>query len=125
MQEWAHRIQATHSLDDLAELCRVYLATWYPADLGRVPEECRPTRVKGSDDIFFWRDRLLEMYCARAATDEGEHGMRDMLAFFAAAADRALHLRGTFDPLATIPPLFSDNSIPRLFTSAHTGGDGA
>jgi hypothetical protein len=121
MLEWHQRIAATGNLDDLLEACRVFLATWFPEDLGRLPERCRPTRVKGADDIFFWRDRLVEVYCGGAAKDDGESRLRDMLAFFAAAADRASYLHANFDPLATIPPLFSDNSMPRLFTSAHSG----
>ena len=124
MQEWMQRIQGATHLGEILETTRVYMAAWFPEDLGRVPAECRPTRIKGPDDLFFWRDRLLEVYCAHTSAEDGDNGVRDLLAFFAAAADRATQLGGTFDPLATIPPLFSDNSIPRLFTSAHSGVEG-
>ena len=123
MHEWPHRIAHTTNVDELLEVARVYLATWFPEELGRVPHECRPTRVKGLDDVYFWRDRLVESYCGGAAKVEGD-AVRDLLAFFAAAADRASELRAnSFDPLSTIPPLFSDNSIPRLFTSSHSGAE--
>jgi hypothetical protein len=121
MHEWQLRIAHTEYLEDLVELARVYLATWSPENLGRVPEECRPTRVKGVDDLFFWRDRLVGVYCGGGVKDDSDSLIRDLLAFFAAAGDRAYTLRESFDPLRTMPPLFSDNSIPRLFTSAQTG----
>lgn len=121
MNEWHQRIAHTDSIDRLLELARVYLATWSPESLGKVPEDCRPSRVKGVDDIFFWRDRLVDVYCGGAVKDDSDSLIRDLLGFFAEAGDRAFALRETFDPLRTIPPLFSDNSIPRLFTSAQAG----
>lgn len=123
MHECHQRIARADSPDELLHITRDYLASWPPEALGKVPEECRPARVKGLDDLYFWRDRLVDTYCGGAVRTDNDSLIRELLAFFAAASDRAQDLKQTFDPMKTIPPLFSDNSIPRLFTSAQAGAD--
>ena len=123
MHECYQRIARADSPDELLGITRDYLASWQPETLGKIPEECRPSRVKGVDDLHFWRDRLVDTYCSGAGRTDNESLIRDLLAFFAAASDRAQALKHTFDPMKTIPQLFSDNSIPRLFTSAQAGAD--
>ena len=121
MHECHQRIARADSPDELLGTTREYLASWQPEMLGKVPEECRPTRVKGIDDLYFWRDRLVDAYCSGAVRTDNDSLIRDLLAFFAAASDRAQGMKQPFDPMTTPPPFFSDNSIPRLFTSAQAG----
>lgn len=118
MNTWQQHLWRIKSVDELLAASRDYLASWSPEALARLPECCRPGRIKGVDDVFFWRDTLLGEYCTRAARDDAESLIRDLLAYFSAAAERADALHVAFDPMKTIPPLFSDKSIPRLFTSA-------
>ena len=123
MHECHQRIARAGSPDELLGITRDYLASWQPEMLGKVPEECRPARVKGIDDLYFWRDRLVDVYCSGAVRTDNDSLIRDLLAFFAAASDCAQVMRQPSDPMKTLQPLFSDNSIPRLFTSAQSGVD--
>lgn len=122
MNTWQQNFSSVKSIDDLIGVTREYLASWSPDALARLPERCRPGRIKGVDDIFFWRDHLVGEYCAGAAKDDTESLIRALIAYFSAACEHAAALQGESDPLQTIPPLLSDKSIPRLFTSAMAGG---
>jgi hypothetical protein len=39
---------------------RDFLATFGPEHLARLPEECRPGRIKGEDDIAYWSCKLAQ-----------------------------------------------------------------
>ncbi len=123
MNNWHDRIEDIEDQDDLLALAREYLASWSPAALGMIPEQARPTQVKGTDDLAYWHQRLVDCYCTGAAKGRESELVRDMLQFFAFALQHAAELRG-------VPPiseheaatrLFSERSVPKLFTSAMMG----
>ena len=124
MTNWHDRIVDIEDQDDLLALARDYLASWSPEALAMVPEHARPTQVKGTDDLAYWHQRLVDCYCTGAAKGRESELVRDMLQFFAFALQHAAELRG-------VPPiseheaatrLFSERSVPKLFTSAMAGG---
>ena len=66
---WHRQIEATGSVDEVLMTIRDYLATITPEELARLPETCRPGRVKGDDDIEYWTFKLSRQPGAPA--DEG------------------------------------------------------
>lgn len=118
MNTWQQHLLRSGTVGEVLSISREYLASWSPVTLASVPEDCRPGRIKGVDDVYFWRDQLLGKYCEGAARGHAESLIRDLLAYFSAAAERAEALHVEFDPLKTIPALFSDKSIPRLLQPA-------
>lgn len=124
MTNWHDRIDDIEDQDDLLALARDYLASWSPEALAMIPEQARPLQVKGTDDLAYWHQRLVDCYCTGAAKGRESELVRDMLQFFAFALQRAAELRG-------VPPisdheaatrLFSERSVPKLFTSAMAAG---
>ena len=124
MITWNERIEGTEGQDELLALARDYLASWPPEALAMIPEHARPTQVKGTDDLAHWHQHLVECYCTGAAKGHESERVRDMLQFFAFSLQHAAELRG-------VPPiteheaatrLFSERSVPKLFTSAMMGG---
>lgn len=123
MTSWAERIEGAEEQDDLIAVARDYLASWSPHELAMIPEQARPMQVKGTDDLAYWHQRLVDCYCTGAARGRESERVRGMLQFFALALQRAAEQRG-------VPPiseheaaarLFSERSVPKLFTSAMTG----
>jgi hypothetical protein len=123
MMNWHPAIQSCETPDELLSVARDYLASWEPEELAIVPSQARPTQVKGIDDIAYWHQRLVDCYVTGGARGQGMEEVRSMLHFFALAAQRAAELRG-------VPPsgehegvarLFSERSVPKLFTSALSG----
>ena len=72
---WQRRMGAVESPEQVVALTRDYLASFSPAYLGRLPVDCRPTRIKYADDIEFWAHQLVQRY----ANDNGELVDGDLL----------------------------------------------
>jgi hypothetical protein len=123
MNPWSARLEQSSSHMDLLSVARDYVDSWEPEELALLPDEARPQRIKGVDDLAYWHQRLVDGYCRMPLANPGIESLRDMLHFFAFAIRRAAELEG-------VPPigeddgaawLFSERSVPKLFTSAMTG----
>jgi hypothetical protein len=51
---WHLEIEDAGTIGDAVTLMRDYLARVTPQQLARLPESCRPLRVKAEDDIEYW-----------------------------------------------------------------------
>lgn len=123
MLQWHQRVEACEDAGQLLGVAREFLAGWKPQDLAAVPAQARPTQVKGIDDIAYWHQRLVDCYVTGAAQGQGSEQVRGMLHFFSLAIQRASELGGA-PPAAErdgVGQLFSERSVPKLFTSAMTG----
>ena len=87
MQHWSRELTRARTVAELVTITEDYLAQWPPKDIARIPERCRPGRIKSAEDICFWYVRLAEEYVSQAAAlDSDLH--REMLGFFVTAAER-------------------------------------
>jgi hypothetical protein len=89
MIDWIQKIGLVRSQLELLELSREYLASWFHEDLALIPEACRPTRLRDTDDLHYWSDRLAESFCEGAVHGEKPDLHRQMLAYFMTAAARS------------------------------------
>lgn len=89
MTTWIHALERAASDKSLTDLVNEYLATWTPAEISRLPESCRPGRMHGVEDILYWDGVLAEAYCAGAVHGPDNETYGRILAFIAAAAERA------------------------------------
>ena len=51
-------LSAARTVDEIVRLTRDYLTSWSREELERLPDSCRPGRVRTPQDIEFWADRL-------------------------------------------------------------------
>ena len=91
---WHKEIRAARSWPELLALARDFVAHLSPEEVATLPPTCREIRIKGSDDLYFWHERLAEEYFARASRGDPSEAHRDMLDFFTVAAERASELVG-------------------------------
>ena len=123
MNIWDARIEDSASHMDLLSAARDFLDDWEPEELALIPERARPQRIKGVDDFTYWHSRLVDCYCGMPLRNEELEKVREMLRFFAFALQRAYELDGE-PPIGeheAAARLFSERSVPKLFTSAMTG----
>jgi len=98
MKAWHQQILDARSWQDLLQVARDYIASFEPAEWASLPANCRPDRIKGVDDLEYWRQCLADEYLLVASQPRGNDVLRAMLAFFTAAAERAEELYGTATP---------------------------
>jgi hypothetical protein len=98
---WHKEIRAARSWQELLALARDFVAKMTPEEVGTLPPTCREIRIKGTDDLHFWHERLAEEFFARAARGDPSPAHRNMLDFFTVAAERATELCGEAAPDAT------------------------
>jgi len=55
---WHGQLDACATVDEVLTLVRDYIATLTPQHLARLPQQLRPGRVKGDDDIEYWTYKL-------------------------------------------------------------------
>lgn len=89
---WQHAIREVTSCSELASLTNDFLASWTPQEIGRLPLACRPRRMRGVEDIHYWRALIEDSYCSGAALGDEHQAYIAMLAFFSSASRRALEL---------------------------------
>jgi hypothetical protein len=58
---WRRALEATGTTAEVLSTLRDYLATLTPAELARLPEWCRPGRIKAEDDVEYWTFRLAQL----------------------------------------------------------------
>jgi hypothetical protein len=88
MKAWHQQILNTREPEQLLQATREYIASLTPEQWAELPVNCRRDRIRGTDDLLYWRDRFTEECLAVARDARGNDTLREMLVFFSAAADR-------------------------------------
>jgi len=47
----AERLRAAASEDDVVDLMRDYVSDWLPEEIGRLPVDCRPGKLRDAEDL--------------------------------------------------------------------------
>ena len=92
---WHKEIHAAGTWQELLAVARDFVANLSPQEVATLPPSCQQIRIKGTDDINFWHERLAEEFFARAAKDDPSATHREVLDFFTVASERASELCGT------------------------------
>lgn len=92
---WNKEIRASRNWQELLALARDFVAKLAPDEVVTLPPTCREIRIKGTDDIHFWHERLAEEFFARASRGDPSRAHRDLLDFFTMAAERAVEIART------------------------------
>ena len=95
---WHKDVRAARTWQELLALAKDFVAKLSPKDVATLPPSCREIRIKGTDDLYFWHERLAEEFFARASKDDPSDAHRALLDFFTVASDRASELCGTASP---------------------------
>src|SRR5215204_772464 len=120
MKSWSACIEEAGNPMDLLSVSRDFLGSWEPEDLALIPEQARPQRIKGLDDLVYWHQKLVDCFCAVSLEPEQSAKLREMLRFFSFAVQRSVEIEAV-PPISeheAAAALFSERSVPRLFTSA-------
>src|SRR5687768_3987283 len=82
---WQDRVAAAETVDDLVRVANEYLAMWSPAELSRLPTECRPGRLSDAEDVAFYAYTLIRQQCS---SSDSSNELHRMAAFFSTVSQR-------------------------------------
>jgi hypothetical protein len=87
-EDWRNLMLASTQEDEIVGLVRDHMALWSPEEIGRLPIECRPPRIRDAEDISRWAFELASTHCAQVVGPEDEPFLDRMLEFVTQAAMR-------------------------------------
>ena len=92
MTSWTRAVSRATDRKALTALVNEYLATWSPAELARLPAACRPDRIRGVEDIDYWRQVLSDSYISGGVHDAASDTLSRLIGFLTTAAERLVEL---------------------------------
>ena len=90
---WRKALDEARSPADVVATMRDFLATLTPPELARLPEDCRPGRIKVEDDVEYWTFRLAQLVSAPPARPADALLAQGILNVFLHAMARFNHLQ--------------------------------
>lgn len=97
-EDWRNLIRSSTQEDEIVELVRDHMARWSPEEIARLPEDCRPGRIRDAEDISRWAFDLASTHCAQVVRTDDEPLLERMLEFVTQAAVRLSELRAWSPP---------------------------
>lgn len=91
--DWRNLIRASEHEEEVLTLVRDHMARWTPGEIARLPDDCRPGRIRDAEDISHWAYRLASNHCAGTVRGEDEPMLDRMLEFVTQAAIRLTELK--------------------------------
>ena len=101
---WHIQLDACGDVDAILAITRDYLAIFGPEHLARIPEECRPGRVKGEDDISYWSCKLAQYHHREPEVPVDAELLQEMLNYFLHAWVRISQIRRS-EALSSTPQM--------------------
>jgi hypothetical protein len=94
-EDWRNLISGSTNEDEVVAMVRDHLARYSPQEIARLPEECRPPRIRDAEDVSRWAFELARTHCAQSGDDDNETVLERMLEFVTQAAQRLSELKAT------------------------------
>ena len=79
---WHEQVEASQDVASILAVTRDYLATFAPEHLARLPDDCRPGRIKGDDDIAYWSCKLAQCHYKPSPVRIDADLLQEMLTYF-------------------------------------------
>ena len=92
MVTWFRQIDNAKGPLEVVAIARDYMATWTPAEIGRLPERCRPGKLRDETDIANLHAQLVEEYRTTRASGEDLKALQELTSFLVRASIRIAEL---------------------------------
>ncbi len=93
MPDWRRHFIAADTEHEVVSLAREHVASWQPAEIANLPPECRPGRIRDSDDISQSAYELARAHCSLRYEGEQDLLVMRLLAFMSEAAIRMAEVK--------------------------------
>jgi len=92
MISWFRQIDDAKSSLEVVAITRDYLATWTPSEIARLPERCRPGRLRDETDVENLHGMLVEEYRTSRATGDDLKALQELTSILVRASIRIAEL---------------------------------
>ena len=93
MLSWFRQLDRASSVADVVRVTRDYLATWEPEELGLLPADCRPRRLKSHEDIEALHACLVDEYRRTRLEGDPLSALQRLTSFVVRASVRVAQLQ--------------------------------
>jgi hypothetical protein len=93
MSSWYRQVDNAKSALEVVAIVRDYLAGWSPEELARIPEACRPGRIRDEEDVETLHSKLVEEYRGTRASGDELSALQHLTSFLVRASIRIAELR--------------------------------
>jgi hypothetical protein len=95
MTSWFSLLESARSPLQVVSVARDYLAEWTPQELARLPERCRPGKLRDEQDIEDLHSKLVEEYRNTGASGEELATIQQLTSFLVRASIRIAELEAS------------------------------
>ena len=99
----SERLRATASESDVVGLVREYMSDWLPEEIGRMPADCRPGKLRDAEDLSTLAFNLTQA-CVSFELNTGDLAfVEEMDAFVTHACRRIAEINCSIPALSSSP----------------------
>ncbi len=92
MLSWYRQLESAKSSLEVVAVARDFMASWTPHDLARLPDACRPGKMRDEIDIENLHALLVDEYRDTRASGEELESLQELTSFFVRASIRIAEL---------------------------------
>jgi hypothetical protein len=92
MISWYRQLDNAKSPLEVVAVARDFMAGWSPQDLARLPDACRPGKLRDAIDIESLHAQLVDAYRDTRASGEALKSLQELTSFFVRASMRIAEL---------------------------------
>jgi hypothetical protein len=85
---WYRQIDNAKGAHEVVGILRDYIANWSPGEIARLPEACRPGRLRDEQDVELLHAQLVEAYRETRETGENLIALQEMTGMVVRASIR-------------------------------------
>jgi hypothetical protein len=95
------RIDEAKTVSEVVAIVRDHLARWTPEEIGRLPVDCRPGKIRDDKDIVELHGRLVDEYRETRASGEALTALQQLTSLMVRTSVRIAELGGNNTPVPT------------------------
>lgn len=95
MISWYRQLEGAKSSLEVVAVARDFAASWSPQDLARLPDACRPGKMRDEIDIENLHALLVDEYRDTRASGEELESLQEVTSFFVRASMRIVELNAS------------------------------
>lgn len=105
MASWYQQLDNAGDASEVVAIARDYLATWTPEEIARLPDACRPGRIRAAADLIYLHECAVDAFRNMRESGEALKALQLLTGFLVRANLKLVQLAGRDDASEPGPPV--------------------